>query len=144
MLLRRVILLAVFVLSVSLYDVATAKLSLSLTVGAMLIIQFLVRPFEESINNYLETFGLSLLLLLVAVNSQNVGAAQSGIISSVLLVGGATALLSPLFVSLGKRVVHVVRQRVQSASALLPQPDRPKGMELRETLLKHDAVDNDV
>jgi hypothetical protein len=122
MLLRRVLLLAVFVPLVSRYGVAAAKLALSLAVGMLLVVQFVARPFEATINNYLETFGLSLLLLLVAANSQNVPAAVSGGVSVGLLLVGVVVLLAPLVYRIGVRVVGVMRERLRPGQvATLPQ-----------------------
>jgi hypothetical protein len=149
MLLRRIMLLGVFVLSVSFFDLATAKLALSLAVGSLLVVQFLVRPFKQNINNYLETFGLSLLLLLVAVNSQAVTALQSGVTSIVLLLGGAAALLSPLVLTAVQRVYSVLRERIQSnpiAMSLLrglkpAAPSNQTAVELREALISPGDVE---
>jgi hypothetical protein len=124
MLLRRVLLLGVFVLLVSKFDLPTAKLALSLTIGLLLVLHFVIRPFAESINNYLETFGLSVLLLLVAINTQSADPLQRGVISILLLLVVAVVMLTPLVWPLLKYLWHLLRSDSTSLHHEQQQPKR--------------------
>jgi len=118
MLLRRVVLLSVFTGVVGTADgVSLAKTLLALLVAGFMIIQFVVRPYKTTLNNYLETFGLTFLLLLIAVNSQDLKPVTQGIISVVVLVIAACVLLSPLLLGVARKLHTVVRSRVASLSA---------------------------
>jgi hypothetical protein len=141
MLLRRVLLLGVFVLLVSNFDLPTAKMALSLVIGLLLVLHFVIRPFTKSLNNYLETFGLSILLLLIAVNGQSADALQRGAISIFLLVVAAVVLLTPLVWPVLKNLWHLVRsdaaslhqQQQQQArkSVSVAQPVQPSDLNVR-------------
>jgi hypothetical protein len=114
MLLRRVVLLGVFGSVATNNGLPAAKLALALTVAALLVVQFLARPFVESRNNQLEAIGLLLLLLLIAVNSQSGSANQSRLAATTtfaLLITGALALLTPVLYELFKQLRNIWRRR---------------------------------
>lgn len=70
MLLRRVVLLAVFVALVPKLGLAVAKAAAAMCIAGLLAVQLVVRPFREERANLLEVFALSMLLLLVARQSR--------------------------------------------------------------------------
>lgn len=110
MLLRRVIILLVFNTLIG-YSITAARLGVMLTVACVFAVQLVVQPYDQAINNVLESFGLLLVLVVVGVNSmQQLSSVARAAVLIVLLFCGCAALLSPLLLQLVRRVLQTVRK----------------------------------
>jgi hypothetical protein len=114
MLLRRVLLLGVFVPLVSTdatSGLPRAQLALAVALAALLATQFAVRPYVHEMNNNMDAFTLTVLLLLVCVNAVALPVTVRALATAITLLVASTAVLAPLTVSLVLSAWTALRQR---------------------------------
>lgn len=131
MLLRRVVLLAIFVGTVA-QSGAVAKTALAVTVAAFLSLHIAVAPFESALNNALETVSLSYVGLILAVNLAGISAYAQAVLSLAVLALGAVVLVAPIVVGVATGVLAALRARWAAATAA---KDGQSGDALRVQLL---------
>eukprot|EP00698_Gefionella_okellyi_P001527 TRINITY_DN11460_c0_g2_i1.p1 TRINITY_DN11460_c0_g2~~TRINITY_DN11460_c0_g2_i1.p1 ORF type:complete len:4295 (+),score=806.94 TRINITY_DN11460_c0_g2_i1:51-12935(+) len=112
MLLRRVLVLAVFTSLITAPN-TSSRAGLSVVLFAQLVLQLVVRPFRNNLDNYFEVFSLAMLLSILTMDQLD--SAWQSTMSTVLLAIVAIVLLTPTAWNVVRTLRRWIAARVKSS-----------------------------
>jgi len=119
LLLRRLVLLAVFVPTVTAYGPQAAKSALLITLSLFLVLQLFVLPYRHWLDNTLEAFSIGAVVVMVGLFalksplSVKLGSAVL-ITSCVVLLTGKAMQICALVVRVGRTAVDQLREQLSA------------------------------
>eukprot|EP00698_Gefionella_okellyi_P026176 TRINITY_DN9889_c0_g1_i1.p1 TRINITY_DN9889_c0_g1~~TRINITY_DN9889_c0_g1_i1.p1 ORF type:complete len:1364 (+),score=321.97 TRINITY_DN9889_c0_g1_i1:123-4214(+) len=125
LLLRRAILLVVFVPVTGTVSLGTGKLAMLTAIVAFLTLHVWLQPYTSALDNKFETLSLVTLAALIGIfTSQNVAELVQTVLGGALLVLTGLLLIAPTVYALFRTVRDMIRKRLQK-SALSPDDALP-------------------